>query len=91
MNVVTKAAANLNGISIAYAMAVANALFACLVAFGVHLSDQEIATMLVLMNSVLAFAMHISHRVGQATASGASTARSAEDFGSPSPPAQIKR
>lgn len=70
------AAVNLNGISIAYVMGVANALFACLVAFGVTLTTDEIATMGVLLNATLVLAAHVGHRVGEATASGAASSKS---------------
>lgn len=77
---VTRAAANLNGISIAYIMAVSNAAFACLVAFGVHLSDTQAGALSTLLNAVLVLAVHFSHRVGEATASGAAHAKAVESL-----------
>ena len=71
-SMIAKAAVTLNGISIAYIMALVNALLACLLAFGVHLSDQEIASLVALINAGMVLAVHIGHRVGEATASGAS-------------------
>lgn len=73
---IRKAAVNLNGISIAYVMGLANALFATLLAFGVHLNDQEVASLTSLLNATLILAVHFGHRVGEATASGASSSRS---------------
>lgn len=70
------AAINLNGISIAYVMGFVNALLACLLAFGVHLSDTEIASVAGLINAGMVLAVHFGHRVGEATASGASAAKS---------------
>lgn len=76
MEVVTKAAATLNGISIAYVMGAANAAFALLVAYGVTLTQDETAATLAFINAVLILASHMAHRVGEATATGASTAHS---------------
>lgn len=73
---IRSAAINLNGISIAYVMGFVNALLACLLAFGVHLTDTEIAAVAGLVNAGLVLAVHFGHRVGEATASGASAARS---------------
>lgn len=72
MRVITKAAVNLNGISIAYVMGLINALFACLLAFGVSLTDAQIASISTLINAAMILAVHFGHRVGEATASGAS-------------------
>ena len=77
---VTKAAKNLNGITIAYVMGVANALFALMLAYGVHLTDAEIASTLAFINTVLVLAVHVGHRVGEATASGSAAERSAQSF-----------
>jgi hypothetical protein len=74
--VIRSAAINLNGISIAYVMGIVNSLLACLLAFGVHLTDQQIASLAALVNAGLILAVHIGHRVGEATASGAATAKS---------------
>lgn len=72
----TKAAVTLNGISIAYVMGLVNALLACLLAFGVHLTDQEIAALATLINAAMVLAVHMGHRVGEATSSGAAGATS---------------
>jgi hypothetical protein len=73
---IRRAAINLNGISIAYIMGLVNALLACLLSFGISLSDQEIASLVALINAGLILCVHIGHRVGEATASGASTTAS---------------
>lgn len=85
---VSKVATNLNGISIAYVMGVANALFAVLVSFGIHLTDQEIASIGALLNGVLILAVHFGHRVGEATAAGSATAQSVQTFGPAAPAAE---
>lgn len=79
-SVVTKAALNLNGISIAYIMGVANAAFACLVAYGITLTDAEIGSTMILLNAVLILVAHVGHRVGEATNAGSATARSEQSF-----------
>ena len=81
MRLIKAAALNLNGISIAYIMGLVNALLACLLAFGVHLDDQEIASLVALINAGLILAVHIGHRVGEASALGQSQQRSRENFG----------
>lgn len=80
---VTKFATNLNGISIAYVMGVANAAFACLIAFGVTLSPEEAGSLATLLNAILILTVHIGHRVGEATASGSSMMSSNQAFGTP--------
>lgn len=72
VDMVTRAAVTLNGISIAYVMGVVNALFACLVSFGIGLTDTEIGSLCLLINAALIACVHFSHRVGEATATGAS-------------------
>jgi hypothetical protein len=71
MRVITKLATNLNGITIAYVMGLANAVLACLLAFGVHLTDTQTGALAAVVNAVLILAVHVGHRVGEATASGA--------------------
>lgn len=83
---ITKAAKNLNGITIAYVMGVANALFAVLLAYGVKLTDEEIASTLAFINTALVLAVHVGHRVGEATASGSAAERSAQSFATDPPP-----
>ena len=78
---VRSVAVNLNGISIAYVMGLVNAMFACLVAFGVGLTDQEIASVSALINAAMILAVHFGHRVGEASASGVSTAHSRAGLG----------
>jgi len=79
---VTKIATNLNGISLAYMMGVANTGLACLVAFGVHLSDSQTGALTAFLNAVLVLTVHLSHRDGEQAANIASGAAPA-----PSPPA----
>lgn len=78
---ISKAAENLNGISIAYAMGLVNAAMACAIAFGVHMNDTQIAAVVGLVNTALVLAVHVGHRVGEATSSGSSSAKSQETFG----------
>jgi hypothetical protein len=87
---ISRIATNMNGITIAYVMAIMNALFAVLVAFGVHLTDTEIAALATLLNASLALAVHIGHRVGEATSSGASQAQSEATFGASTQPAPLE-
>lgn len=68
---ITKAAVTFNGITIAYVMGLVNAVFACLLAFGVSLTDAEIASVSALINAAMILAVHFGHRVGEATSSGA--------------------
>lgn len=76
VHVFSRAAVSLNGITIAYVMGVVNALFACLLAFGVPLTDQEIAAVATFINASMVLAIHMGHRLGEATASGATGATS---------------
>lgn len=73
---ITKAALNLNGITIAYVMGLVNAALACLLAFGVTMTDIQIGAVATLVNAALILCVHVGHRVGEATSSGASTAYS---------------
>jgi len=75
---VTAVAVNLNGISIAYIMAVPNALFAVLIAFGMHITPEQAAALDGLLNAMLVLTIHVAHRVGEACSSGASTQASQE-------------
>lgn len=70
---VRRLAVNLNGITIAYVMGLVNALLATLLAYGVHLTDEEIATTAALVNASLVLAVHVGHRVGESVASGAAS------------------
>lgn len=70
--VISKAAVTFNGISIAYVMGFVNAVFACLLAFGITLTDAQIASVSALINAAMILAVHFGHRIGEATASGAS-------------------
>jgi len=67
-----KIAVNLNGITIAYVMGLTNAVLACLLAFGVHLTDVQVGAIATLVNAALVLAIHVGHRVGEASASGQS-------------------
>ncbi len=75
LRMVRRTAANLNGISVAYVMGVANALFDVLLSFGVSLDDHEIASIQALLNAMLIAAVHFGHRVGEASVTGSSTTR----------------
>lgn len=73
---ITKAAANLNGITIAYAIGLVNIALALIVSFGVHLTQEQRGYLVAFINGALVLVVHISHRVGEATNSGATTAKS---------------
>jgi hypothetical protein len=68
--VVTKAATNLNGISIAYVMGAVNGLFGLLVAFGVPMSDPQQAAIGGFINGAMILLMHFGHRLGEQAANG---------------------
>ena len=70
------AAINLNGISIAYVMGIVNAALALVVSFGVDLTAEQQGYLAAIVNGLLVLVVHVSHRVGEATASGASAAKS---------------
>lgn len=57
---------NLNGISIAYIMALVNAALSMLLAFGLNLTIQEQASITAFVNAALVALAHISHRLGEA-------------------------
>lgn len=63
-------AVNLNGISIAYLLGLTNAVLAVVAAFGVGLNATQRVAIVGLVNAVLILAVHLAHRVGEATASG---------------------
>lgn len=73
---IRSAAINLNGISIAYAMGIVNAALALTVSFGVDLNAEQQGYMAAIVNGLLILVVHVSHRVGEATASGSASARS---------------
>ena len=52
---------SLNGVTIAYAMAVANCAMACLLAFGVTITDSQDAAVLALTNALLVLLAHVAH------------------------------
>lgn len=56
---------NLNGITIAYIMAVVNAMLSMLLAFGLNLTVQEQASIVAFVNAALVALAHISHRLGE--------------------------
>lgn len=62
---VKRAAASLNGITIAYTMGIVNALLATMDAFGLRLTDQQSASVTALINASLIATVHVSHRVGE--------------------------
>lgn len=65
MQMVTKAAQSMNGITIAYVMGFTNAALACLGSFGINLSDTQQGSIAALVNAGLILAVHIGHRVGE--------------------------
>ena len=70
------AAINLNGISIAYVMGIVNAALALTVSFGVDLTAEQQGYLAAIVNGLLILVVHVSHRVGEATASGSAAAKS---------------
>ena len=73
---IRSAAINLNGISIAYVMGIVNALLALTVSFGVDLTAEQQGYLAAIVNGLLILVVHVSHRVGEATASGSAAAKS---------------
>ena len=73
---VRSAAVSLNGITIAYAMGIVNAALALAVSFGVHLSSVQQGYLAAILNGAMVLMAHVSHRVGEASATGSSTAAS---------------
>lgn len=69
-----KIAVNLNGITIAYVMGLTNAVLVCVMAFGAQLNDTQRAAIGGLVNAALVLAIHLAHRVGEASANGQSHA-----------------
>lgn len=69
---VRRLAVTMNGITIAYVMALVNAVLAAATSFGVHLTPQQQTTVTALVNAAMILTVHLSHRLGEAVASGAS-------------------
>lgn len=66
MTMIKSLTANFNGITMAYAMGLVNALLAVLLAFGVTLSDQQTAAIVGFTNAALVILAHVGHRLGEA-------------------------
>lgn len=64
------AAAQADGLAVAYLMAVVNAGLACLVAFGVNLSDSQQVAVVALVNAVLVAATHLLKANGAGPSGG---------------------
>lgn len=62
---VTRLAANFNGITMAYAMGLVNALLGVLIAFGVTITDQQAAAIIGFVNAAMIVAAHVGHRLGE--------------------------
>lgn len=58
-------AASLDGVAIAYLLAVANGLLELLLAFGVTISDRQQAAVILVVNAALVAVAHLAHREGQ--------------------------
>lgn len=54
---------SLNGITIAYAMGLVNALLGLVLSFGVTLSADQRSYIVAAINAALVFVAHVSHRV----------------------------
>lgn len=76
---VTKLAKNLNGITIAYVMGLASAIFSLLRAFGVPMTPTQQGAIGAVLSAMLILAVQVGHRVGEAVATGASHAQSIKD------------
>lgn len=63
---IIRAVTQLNGISIAYVMALINSGFAVLLAFGAPLTDTEKSSVVGFLNAALVLLAHFSHRLGEA-------------------------
>jgi hypothetical protein len=63
-------ALNLNGISIAYVIGFVNAVMSACMAFGLNMNDTQRVAIVGLVNAALVLAIHLSHRIGEAQASG---------------------
>ncbi len=61
----TRAVANFNGITIAYAMGLVNSLLAVLTSFGVPLKPGQQAAVTAFVNAALIVLAHVGHRVGE--------------------------
>jgi len=68
MRMVNKTVLTLNGISIAYLMAVVNAGFVMLTSYGINISQQEVASTVIFLNVSLVAIAHFSHRLGESEA-----------------------
>ena len=66
MTMVKKLVLNFNGITMAYAIGLVNALLQVLIAFGVPLSDTENASIVAFANAAMIVAAHLGHRLGEA-------------------------
>lgn len=86
---VRRAAVNLNGISVAYFLAVVNSVMVTVGAFGVDLNAEQRVAVATLVNAVCALGIHLAHRMGEVQAAGGSgqlsRAQTAEIVGEATP------
>ena len=73
--------ANFNGITMAYAMAVINTAFAALLAFGVPLTDSQVAAVTAFLNACLVIIAHLGHRLGEQAEANATAVHAADNAG----------
>lgn len=83
-------AVTMNGIGIAYALALVNSLMAVVNSFGLQLTDTQRVSIVGLVNASLVLAVHLSHRLGEVQAAGGSgqlsRAQTAEILSEAAPP-----
>lgn len=84
-----RVAVTFNGISIAYVIGFVNACMAVVNAFGLHLDDTQRVAIVGLVNAALVLAIHMAHRVGEATMNDASHARSKEKMDEAAAPSKV--
>jgi hypothetical protein len=67
-----RVAVTFNGISIAYVLGFVNAVMAVINAFGLNLNETQRVAVVGLVNAALILAVHMAHRVGEASLNDAS-------------------
>lgn len=72
MQSMRRVAVTFNGISIAYVLGLVNAVMACVNAFGLDLNETQRVAVVGLVNAALILAVHMAHRVGEASMNDAS-------------------
>lgn len=85
MTMITTMAQKFNGITVGFLMGGVNAFFGVLIAFGITLSDSEIASLDAFINFALIFAVWIAHRVGEDHANQVNAAASGVKHSAPQP------